>query len=109
MQNNSTPQNWDKYWKNANDNFKSIVEPKLNLESVYGNYNFEKLDKGNTNWKACCPFHKDESPSLIIYSNSLQYHCFGCGEHGSPEKFITKTKNISRKEAMVELSRTVGV
>jgi DNA primase catalytic core len=105
----NSPPDWNKYWENVSNNFKSIVEPRLNIESVYGNHVFEKLEKNSHDWKACCPFHEDKSPSFVIYSKNLHYHCFGCQEHGTPEKFLSKTKNLSRKEAIVELAHTAGV
>jgi DNA primase catalytic core len=105
----SNPPDWNKYWENVNSNFKSIVEPRLNIESVYGNHAFEKLEKTSQNWKACCPFHEDKSPSFVIYSKNLHYHCFGCQEHGTPEKFISKTKDLTRKEALIELAHIAGI
>ena len=104
----NTP-DWNNYWENVNNNFKSLVEPRLNIESVYGKHTFEKLEKNSHGWKACCPFHEDKSPSFVIYSKNLHYHCFGCQEHGTPSKFLTKTKNLTRKEALIELAHNAGV
>ena len=39
-----------------------------------------KLSKSGKNWKGCCPFHGEKSPSFYVYEDG--YHCFGCGAHG---------------------------
>src|SRR5579864_4591893 len=31
-------------------------------------------------WTACCPFHREKTPSFYVYAD--HYHCFGCGAHG---------------------------
>lgn len=31
--------------------------------------------------KACCPFHDDGDPSLVVFTDG-RWKCFGCGKHG---------------------------
>ena len=40
------------------------------------------VDAGD-NWKACCPFHEEKTPSFYIHKEDLICHCFGCGAAGS--------------------------
>lgn len=39
---------------------------------------------GRGSW--CCPFHKDDTPSLVTYpadnGRKSHFYCFGCGRHG---------------------------
>jgi hypothetical protein len=54
--------------------------------SAYEQFGFV-LQKSGSNWKMCCPFHKEDTPSFMVYSDA-SYHCFGCHAHGSYEDFV---------------------
>lgn len=43
-----------------------------------------KLIKSGHEFKACCPFHNDRTPSLTLYSTKAgwRWQCFGCGLGG---------------------------
>jgi vacuolar-type H+-ATPase subunit I/STV1 len=51
-----------------------------------------------------CPFHDDKSPSMKVYLPDNNFHCFGCGAHGSPIDFVMKIKNCDFKEAVEIIS-----
>lgn len=38
--------------------------------------------KNGKGWKALCPFHDDQNPSLSIDEENRVYHCFGCDAKG---------------------------
>ena len=38
-----------------------------------------KLIRAGREWKACCPFHNEKTPSFTINDEKGFYHCFGCG------------------------------
>lgn len=46
--------------------------------------------KAGFNWKICCPYHKEKTPSCIVSGD--YYHCFGCGKHGDSKDLIEKLK-----------------
>ena len=48
-----------------------------------------KLTKSGRNWKGCCPFHNEKSPSFYVYEDG--FHCFGCGAHGDAISFVMQT------------------
>lgn len=50
-------------------------------------------------YKAYCPFHKDDTPSLTIYPTET-YYCFGCNVWGDAVKFLVDYKGMDAKEAM---------
>ena len=55
----------------------------------------------------CCPFHKDDSPSMKLYDD--HFYCFGCGEHGDVIDFVSKLFSLSPKEAAERLAHDLGI
>src|SRR5881392_1885212 len=41
-----------------------------------------KLLRAGREWKACCPFHNEKTPSFTVNDDKGFYHCFGCGADG---------------------------
>jgi DNA primase len=66
-----------------------------------------KLARSGRQWKGCCPFHGEKSPSFYVYDD--HYHCFGCGEHGDAVSFVMKTQNASFPEAVEQLAAEAGL
>ena len=48
-----------------------------------------KLQRAGSEWKACCPFHNEKSPSFTVSDSKGFYHCFGCGAHGDVIRWMT--------------------
>jgi DNA primase len=46
------------------------------------------LQRAGREWKACCPFHEDRSPSFTIYADDRRFICFGCGKEGDVLDFV---------------------
>ncbi|KQM88642.1 hypothetical protein ASE67_02560 [Sphingomonas sp. Leaf23] len=53
-----------------------------------------QLRRSGANKVACCPFHADKTPSLVLYKDQT-YHCFGCGAHGDVLDFVAGTQRTS--------------
>lgn len=53
--------------------------------------------------KICCPFHKERTPSLVIYSHNHSFYCFGCGASGSPIDFVAYSEDLDVKEEFVKV------
>ena len=47
-----------------------------------------KLKRAGGEWKACCPFHSEKTPSFTIYGNGRRFMCFGCGAEGDVFDFV---------------------
>lgn len=58
-----------------------------------------KLLRAGSEWKACCPFHADRSPSFTIFDNGRRFHCFGCGAAGDVLDFVQRTHRVGFREA----------
>ena len=52
-----------------------------------------RLAKSGRNWKGCCPFHGEKTPSFYVYDD--HFHCFGCGAHGDAITFVMRAEGAS--------------
>ena len=64
---------------------------------------------GRGEYKACCPFHDEKTPSFTVSSDKQFYHCFGCGEHGTAVGFLMNYAHLSFVESIEELAAHAGV
>ena len=68
-----------------------------------------KLKKMGGSYKACCPFHNENTPSFHVNAQKNFYHCFGCGASGDSISFLREHDNLSFVEAVEELAKIAGV
>ena len=68
-----------------------------------------KLLRAGREWKACCPFHQEKTPSFTINDDKGFYHCFGCGAHGDAIRFLTDARGLPFMEAVKELAGKAGL
>ena len=62
------------------------------------------LKKSGKDWIGRCPFHEDDTASLVITPAKNLWHCFGCGIGGGPIDWVIKRNGVSFRHA-VELLR----
>lgn len=67
------------------------------------------LKRAGRDYKACCPFHNEKTPSFTVSSEKQFYHCFGCGAHGSVVGFLMEYAGLDFVEAIQELAERLGV
>lgn len=58
-----------------------------------------KLKAAGAEFKGCCPFHADRTPSFTIYSGGQRFQCFGCGAAGDVLDFVQRAYSVSLPEA----------
>ncbi|KPL67711.1 DNA primase [Erythrobacter sp. SG61-1L] len=68
-----------------------------------------KLQRAGREWKACCPFHNEKSPSFTVNDEKGFYHCFGCGAHGDAIRWMTDQRGLSFMDAVKELASEAGM
>ncbi|MEN8638680.1 DNA primase [Pseudomonas sichuanensis] len=68
-----------------------------------------QLKKTGKNLSACCPFHKEKSPSFTVSPDKQFYYCFGCGAGGNALGFIMDHDNLDFPQAVEELARAAGM
>lgn len=62
-----------------------------------------KLTKAANEWKGCCPFHPDRSPSFTIYAGDRRFMCFGCGVGGDALDFVQRAYGVGLLDAIDRL------
>ena len=67
------------------------------------------LKKAGKDFKACCPFHEEKTPSFTVVPTKQIYHCFGCGESGGVIDFVMKYDHLSFVEAIETVAGESGV
>jgi DNA primase len=67
------------------------------------------LKKAGREYKACCPFHNEKTPSFCVIPEKQFYHCFGCGAHGTALGFLMEYDRLPFPEAVEDLAARVGL
>ncbi|HUX74283.1 MAG TPA: DNA primase [Steroidobacteraceae bacterium] len=67
------------------------------------------LKKAGREYKACCPFHNEKTPSFWVSPEKQFYHCFGCGAHGTAIGFLMQYEKLEFPEAVAELAERAGL
>ncbi len=84
-----------------------LIKEKLDIvDFIRGYLNLQPAGK---NFKACCPFHKEKTPSFMVSPERQSWHCFGCGAHGDVFGFLMQHENLEFGEALRVLAEKTGV
>lgn len=67
------------------------------------------LKKAGREYKACCPFHGEKTPSFTVSPAKGFYHCFGCGAHGTVLGFLMEYDRLDFVSAVEELAARCGL
>jgi len=68
-----------------------------------------RLQQAGREYKACCPFHNEKSPSFTVNDEKGFYHCFGCGAHGDAIRWMTDHQGLAFMDAVKELAAEAGM
>ncbi len=68
-----------------------------------------QLKKAGKEFKACCPFHDEKTPSFYVVPQKGFYNCFGCGAHGTALGFLMDYDHMSFVEAVETLAQSMGI
>lgn len=67
------------------------------------------LKPAGKEFKGCCPFHGEKTPSFYVNPASNLYYCFGCGAKGNAISFLVDYERLTFVEAVKELSEQTGI
>lgn len=70
---------------------------------------YVQLKKKGANWMACCPFHKEKTPSFSVSPAKEIFFCFGCHKGGSVFNFVMEMERVSFPEAIKLVAEKSGV
>lgn len=86
----------------------SIERLKDQIDIVEVISNAISLKKTGANYKACCPFHGEKTPSFVVSPDKQIFKCFGCGVSGDAIEFVRKFYNLDFVEAIEKIAKDQG-
>lgn len=84
------------------------IKSRIDLGDLVASYGIPLKHVGSR-LMACCPFHREKTPSFNIDIAKGLYHCFGCGESGDAIKFVMKQDGMTFFEAVKKLAGQCGI
>ncbi len=87
--------------------FLDQIRRRISLADVIGRYT--TVQKRGSNLMACCPFHKEKTPSFYIYEEDGHYHCYGCKAHGDIFSFLMEKRGYTFPEVVEDLAGQAGL
>jgi len=70
---------------------------------------YVSLKKKGANWMACCPFHKEKTPSFSVSPAKEIFYCFGCHKGGSVFNFVMEIERVAFPDAIRLVAEKSGV
>jgi DNA primase len=67
------------------------------------------LKKAGREFKGCCPFHNEKSPSFYVNDDKAFYHCFGCAAHGDAITWMVEQRGLPFMDAVKDLAAAAGL
>ncbi|MFN3988705.1 MAG: DNA primase [Erythrobacter sp.] len=87
--------------------WKDELRARVTLSGVVGRS--VKLTRAGSEWKACCPFHGETTPSFYVNDQKQFYHCFGCGAHGDVISWMVDHEGMAFMDAVKLLAAEAGM
>lgn len=91
----------------SNFNIVDEIKSRCNIVDVIGQV--VALKKAGNVYKGLCPFHREKTPSFVVYEGSQHYKCFGCNEGGDVINFVQKYYNLDFRETCEKLAEEYGI
>ena len=83
------------------------LRARITLSAIVGRT--VRLTKAGREFKACCPFHNEKTPSFYVNDEKGFYHCFGCEAHGDAIRWMTDQNGLPFMDAVKELAAEAGM
>lgn len=82
---------------------------RTNIIDVMKSHNVALKQVGRGEYKACCPFHGEKTPSFFVSEDKQVYNCFGCGASGNVITFVTEYERLNFVDAIETLAESLGL
>jgi len=70
---------------------------------------YVQLKKKGANWMACCPFHKEKTPSFSVSPTKEIFYCFGCHKGGDVFNFVKEIEGVGFGDAIKIVADRIGM
>ena len=84
-----------------------LIKDKIDIVDFISEY--VPLKRAGINYKACCPFHQEKTPSFMVNRERQSWHCFGCNKGGDIFTFLQEIEGMEFVEALKFLAEKAGV
>lgn len=84
------------------DTVEQIID-RARIEEVISD--FISLKKSGSNYKGCCPFHDEKTPSFMVSPAKGIFKCFGCAKGGNAVSFVMDHERLSYVDALKYLAK----
>lgn len=89
------------------DGIKDLIRNTISIQDVIASY--ITIIPFGKNYKACCPFHHEKTPSLHITPEKQMFYCFGCKKGGDIFTFVQEIEHVDFRESMKILAEKSGI
>jgi len=86
----------------------SEIRERIDIVDLVQTY-VPSLKRAGRSSKGLCPFHQEKTPSFVVFPDSQNFHCFGCGKGGDLFTFYMLVEHVEFREALQELASRAGV
>ncbi|MFO7868314.1 MAG: DNA primase [Bacteroidales bacterium] len=84
-----------------------IIFDRVHIEEVVSD--FVSLKKSGANYKGCCPFHDEKTPSFMVSPGKGIFKCFGCGKGGNAVSFVMEHERMTYVDALKFLAKKYNI
>jgi DNA primase len=84
------------------------IKTRLDVADVIGDY-LQLKPAGVGSFKACCPFHQENTPSFYVNRARQSFHCFGCDKGGDIIAFVQEMEGMAFRETLELLAQKAGI
>lgn len=89
------------------EDFINELKNRCDIEDIISSY--ADLKRAGRNKVCCCPFHSEKTPSMVVYSDTQSFYCFGCSAGGNVITFIKNIEHLDYVQAVEFLANKVGL
>jgi hypothetical protein len=70
------------------ESIKEYIQSSIKISELLDSYEMTYKQVSPTRLKMCCPFHDEDTPSMVVYLETNSFHCFGCAKNGNSITFL---------------------